>query len=61
MDAFDHIDYNAKINFDPARVEARLKTKAFKKHWMKVLKEADAFLQSSTKVDSQRLYDRFGS
>lgn len=61
MNTFGHIDYNAKIDFDVEGINARLKTAEFQKRWLEILKSTDELLQSSRKVDSHKLNDRFGS
>ena len=61
MSTFGHIDYDAKLDFDVSRMEAGLQSKAFKKRMLAVMKSTDEILRSSTKVDSQKLYERYGS
>jgi hypothetical protein len=61
MSTFGHIDYDAKLDFNLDSMEEKLKSKAFKKRWLEVLRSTDELLRSSRKVDSQKLNDRFGS
>jgi hypothetical protein len=61
MSTFGHIDYDAKLDFDIVSMEAKLQTPAFRKRMQVVLEYTEKVLKSSTKVDSQKLNDRFGS